>query len=247
MLLEKIKNKLGLNQAQVKGFYPLSETCQIPKLTLIYEQYFGKITDGTFVEVGAYDGEYVSNTSGLADVGWKGIYIEPVPQFYKKCKARHTSNKKVNVVNAAAGAAEGSIVLHIGGPLSTVMPNMKEKFKKLDWAKSSFKNDETCNVEVMTLSSILEANRVQIGFEVLVIDVEGYEWDVLQGFDINCWLPDMIVIELHDQNDDYFDTREKHISIIDYLDEADYKVIYKDFTNTVYVRNGCFPLSLGDR
>ena len=46
--------------------YNLSPTCQIPGLDKIYEEYFGD-TLGLFVEVGAFDGESVSNTSGLAD------------------------------------------------------------------------------------------------------------------------------------------------------------------------------------
>lgn len=49
--------------------YPLDATCQIPhfkNLSDIYVYIFGYKTDGLFVEVGAYDGESFSNTSGLA-------------------------------------------------------------------------------------------------------------------------------------------------------------------------------------
>ena len=46
-------------------FYNLSPTCQVPRLEVIYERYFGRRIDGCFVEVGAYDGDYASNTSGL--------------------------------------------------------------------------------------------------------------------------------------------------------------------------------------
>ena len=44
---------------------------------------------GTFVEIGAYDGESFSNTSFLADLGWNGLYVEPVPKFAALCRARH--------------------------------------------------------------------------------------------------------------------------------------------------------------
>lgn len=55
--------------------YPMAATCQIPffnSLSDLYTFVFGYRTDGLFVEVGAYDGESFSNTSGLADIGWKG-------------------------------------------------------------------------------------------------------------------------------------------------------------------------------
>jgi len=55
--------------------YTLSLTCQIPELDKIYSKYFGKDTNRVFVEVGAFDGESVSNTSCLADAGWKGFIL----------------------------------------------------------------------------------------------------------------------------------------------------------------------------
>jgi hypothetical protein len=56
-------------------FYTLSATCQIQNLSWIYEMFFAHKKDGTFVEVGAFDGDYASNTSCLADMGWRGHYI----------------------------------------------------------------------------------------------------------------------------------------------------------------------------
>ena len=114
-----IRRSMSIESCQsptYRKFYPISDTCQVPKLSLIYEQYFGKRTDGTFVEVGAYDGEYVSNTSGLSDVGWTGLYFEPVPSFSEKCKARHANNKNVRVVNTAVGDHDGVVTIHIWRP-----------------------------------------------------------------------------------------------------------------------------------
>ena len=69
-ILYKIRNFILPDSSQKDkiDFYGLSPTCQIPKLNTIYEMYFGQKNNGCFVEVGAYDGEYVSNTSG--EVNW---------------------------------------------------------------------------------------------------------------------------------------------------------------------------------
>lgn len=40
-----------------RSFYELSDTCQIPRLAVLYEMYFGLKTNGCFVEVGAYSNE----------------------------------------------------------------------------------------------------------------------------------------------------------------------------------------------
>ncbi len=230
-----------------KSFYTLSPTCQIPNLGIIYEQYFGKRHYGTFIEVGAFDGEYVSNTSGLADIGWNGVYIEPVPEFFSKCKFRHKKNKNVKVIQTAVGAEDGSLIINIGGPLSTAHNEMRENFKNLEWAKSNFSNESTCIANLTTLDSLLEQNMVKKGFELLVIDVEGYEWNVLKVFDIAKWKPQMIIIELHDQNDEYFHIREECKNIVGYFEKAKYKVIFKDFSNTIYVPQSYFPMPIDER
>src|SRR5258708_31985867 len=101
------------------GFYQLSESCQIERLSDIYESIFGQQTDRTFIEVGAFDGENFSNTSGLADAGWRGIYIEPVTSYAMACRTRHRSNPRIMVVNCAVGDAPGTATIHVANAFST--------------------------------------------------------------------------------------------------------------------------------
>ena len=98
-----------------------------------------------------------------------------------------------------------------------------------------------------TLEKLLINAGIHPDFEVLVVDVEGYEYNVMKAFDMAKWLPQMVIIELHDQNDDYWGIREECKNIVAYFYDADYKVIWKDFTNTLYVPRGRFPLPLEAR
>ena len=223
-------------------FYKLSSSCQIPKLDVIYESLFGRRTDGCFVEVGAFDGEYVSNTSGLADIGWTGYYIEPIPEYCERCKVRHAGNKNVIVSQCAIGAESGEAEINVGGPLSTIRDDVKENFESLDWAKGNFPG-EKIQVQQLTLEEYLVKHRVKSEFELLVVDVEGYEWNVFRNFDIQRWRPRMVVIELHDQNDDYLLLREELNALVRYFDDNGYKIIYKDSTNTIYVPKDSYSQS----
>ena len=119
--------------------YILSPTCQISNLDKIYKQYFSFRRNGTFVEVGAQDGEYSSNTSCLADADWSGFYIEPVPEYFELCKKRHAKNKRVKVFRKAISESNGVETLFIGGPLSTMDPKMLDLFASFDWAKGHHK------------------------------------------------------------------------------------------------------------
>lgn len=247
-MFKTLLRTLGMKHAKVvqprrsDTDYIMPPTCQIPNLSAIYKQYFSFRRDGTFVEVGAFDGEYSSNTCGLADAGWFGFYVEPIPKFFELCKARHAKNEHVKAFRYAIGDTHENKTLHIGGPLSTLNPKILDTFSHIDWAKGHFKG-EKIEVEQITLEDFLTGHGVQKNFEVLNIDVEGYEWNVLKNFDIQKWAPKMVIIELHDQNDNYLSIREECNLIVRYFDKNRYKIIYKDWTNTIYVLRELYPIT----
>ncbi len=245
-MLERLKKRLRPTTEptppRAPRFFKVSDTCQIPDLPLLYEQYFGRLEAGCFVEVGGFDGEFVSNTCGLADMGWRGYYIEPVPESNAKCRERHAGNPATTVSQVAIGDTAKTITLQLAGPLTTSSDRMADNFRSLDWARSSYENSTSIDVRQITLEDYLTEHEVPPGFQVLVIDVEGGEWNVLSNFDISRWHPKMVIIELHDQNPDYLLIRNECNSIVEYFRQHDYKVVSKDLTNTVYVPNDCFPL-----
>lgn len=242
-LLGKIRKFLKRGRCsveQMESFYKLSGTCQIPRLAVFYEMYFGKKTNGCFVEVGAYDGEYVSNTSGLADIGWKGYYIEPVFEYYQRCKQRHAINPDVTVSHCAIGAESGEVEIRIGGPLSTIRNDLWETFKSLNWGKGNF-DEKTVRTKKKTLEEYLEKHQIKPHFELLSVDVEGSEWEVFRSFDLGKCQPQMVIIELHDQNPKYPFLWDECNKIVEYFDQNDYKVIFKNFSNTIYVLKNSYP------
>jgi hypothetical protein len=85
---------------------------------------------GFFIEVGAFDGESFSNTSWLADIGWKGMYIEPILEYADRCRSRHSKNN-VTVINCAVGAKDGLIKINVGEQLTTASIGTLEAYKIL--------------------------------------------------------------------------------------------------------------------
>ena len=146
--------------------YTLSSTCQIPGLRDIYHFFLGYKTDGVFVEFGAFNGQTHSNTSGLADIGWSGLYIEPVNVYYKKCVNRHKDND-VKIVNCAVGDADGDADIYIGGPLSTIREDVLRKFKSMSWSAKAHKGKKE-RVVVRKLSDILMEAGIRFRFDILL-------------------------------------------------------------------------------
>lgn len=233
-------------ESKTQSFYKVSPDCQVKNLVSLYEETFGQKTDGTFVEFGAYDGQFVSNTCGLADMGWRGIYIEPMPEMVEKCRKRHAKNNVV-VVPCAIGPETNPITLHLGGTLSTVNDAHVKIFNNTDWSRGENVGQKSLQVQQRLLHDVLIEQKVDPGFEVMVVDIEGFEWEALRNFDISHWKPKMVIIEIEDEHETFQDRqdvvgekeyqkiRESFAHLRNYFANAGYKIVYKDHINTVYV------------
>jgi FkbM family methyltransferase len=204
---------------------------QIPQLGSLLTRLLGYKSGGTFVEVGGYDGLYVSNTYPLAKLGWNGYYIEPI--YHEACRKNHRLHKNVTVSPYAIGEVAGEVQMHVGGPLSTCSSTARDIFENLNWAKGCFKNKGIVTVQQMTLNDYLLEQQVSPNFDLLVVDVEGYEWSVFKNFDLQKWHPKVIICELHDKNDSYERLRDSHGQVREKILEL-YDIQYEDFTNTVF-------------
>jgi FkbM family methyltransferase len=160
--------------------YQFQPTCQIPLGTLddIYTEAFGVKNNGCFVEVGAHDGWHWSNTWGLAEVGWKGLCVEPVPDLCRQCFETHKTHPKVVVTMCAIGP--------VAGPVKIGMCEYGASFLS--------KKDEFETVQ-FRLDDFLPLHGIQQHFDLLVIDVEGAEIEVLAGYTNSLWQPKLVIIE----------------------------------------------------
>lgn len=205
--------------------YPVPPGSQIPGLEAIYEKYFTCDT-GTFVEIGAFDGRTRSNTAGLADAGWTGIYVEANPDFAATCESKHAQNPRVQVHTTAIADFEGEADFWLNGECSTLVFDLSA----LEWCGG---HDNKIKVHVSTLDNFLE-NRVVPGFELLVINVEQAEPRVLSGFTLSHWRPQMVIIEAH-ENDPAAHRRHRTIFINNYFARAGYTKVYAEHINSIFV------------
>ena len=213
----------------------VSPSCQIKNLADIYEKYLKPLNSGVFVEIGAYDGESFSNTSCLADIGWRGVYVEPVQEFYNKCKKRHEANNVV-VLNNSVGSVEEEIQIYVAGCITTTKLSQLEMYRDVNWLKGRAQREEKCLQ--ITLEQVLKTNNIAPNFELLVVDVEGSEVDVFNSFSLTSWKPKMLIVELDDMHSKflkYTEHREEHKTLRKTIIETGYTEVYKDSINTVFV------------
>jgi FkbM family methyltransferase len=189
--------RVGHRGASAPQFYSPSPTCQIPELADLYRLFLGERHEGLFVEVGAYDGVSFSNSSCLADAGWSGILIEPIPAFAERCRGRYRGNQRIEVVHCAVGAEQGEVEINVAGPLTTTNADVMKSYGTIDWAKSAVSRASKIRVEQRTLDAILADSAFrERPIDVLIVDVEGAEEAVFAGFSLSTRAPKMVIVEL---------------------------------------------------
>jgi FkbM family methyltransferase len=188
-------------------------------------EFLSLIKNGFFVEVGANDPTNISTTYPLEQQGWRGILVEPLPNWCKLIREVRTAP----VFECACGAPDD--------PREMVL-SVEDTFSALKGRSIHSSRPATeITVRVRTLNSILEeVDCAKIDF--LSIDVEGGEFHVLQGFNIAKYRPKLVFIEDHVHS----------LKVHRYFLRNGYKIIRRTGVNNWYVPADCIvAVPLGER
>ena len=214
--------------------YIIPSDCQISEINRLYKQIFGYKTNGIFFEIGGFDGECASLTCFLADLGWKGFYIEPVSEYAFHCLRRHRHND-VEVINVAVGPSGQTIAnISIAEALSSMAPQHIEAFKKQTWGKNMHQGNIR-TVQVVTPNFLLSHWKLK-KIDLMVIDTEGYEWPIISSMDFNKWRPTALIVELRDQSPSFGkQIQEESMNVIKKLRDNNYIIFWRDNCNVIFV------------
>ncbi len=159
-------------------------------------QYFGS-RKGFFLDIGANDGQTLSNTYALQLQEWKGVLIEPSEEAFNRIKVRYGVQK----FNVAIGTEDGHCTFHeMGNHLNAGDVSLLSTIKKTElkrWPGVEFKERMT---EVWTYKTLLKHSPLKF-FDFISIDAEGVDYEILEQIDLK--YTDMVCIE-HNSNADLF-------------------------------------------
>jgi FkbM family methyltransferase len=180
----------------------------------ILVDYFASVPSGFFVEVGGYHPFDLSVSWPFERQGWTGIMIEPIPEYAERLR----ENRSASVFECACTSpdAPNTASLNLDGGFSSMTCGRKHKTEAA--------SVETIIVQCRTLDSILNEKNVK-KIDLLSIDVEGFEYSVLQGLNLNTYRPELIFLEDHMH---YIDSHK-------YLKNNGYKLVRRTGTNNWYV------------
>jgi FkbM family methyltransferase len=186
--------------------------------------------DGIYIELGANDGLFSSNTYHLQkQLNWKGILIEPALDLYFKCKRnRGNCNLVLNYACVPFSYKEKFVTMIYSGAMTTTDDLQNEIENPGNHAKSGGKfipnYDKLIRfaTEGKTLNKILIEANVKDEIDFLSLDVEGVEIEVLKGIDFKKYSFKYMLIESRDIEKLNLFLSQKNYKLVEQLTEIDY-------------------------
>ncbi|MBN2585364.1 FkbM family methyltransferase [Patescibacteria group bacterium] len=181
--------------------------------------------DGYFVEVGALEGIRFSNTYYFERLGWRGVCVEPHPDYIDLLKSNRPGSTVIQAAVGKEDKAEVDFYTNYRGSLSTLDPQLSSYFK--NHYGSGFGGFKTVKVPLLSLNSILNQYQAPCPIDIISIDVEGTERDVLDGFDIDKYAPRVVVVEVS----------IKREAIDEYMAKHNYILACSNPSNAIFCRS----------
>jgi FkbM family methyltransferase len=150
----------------------------------------GHVTHGRYVDVGSWDPDVDSVTKLFYDRGWRGVNVEPVPEFADKLSRHRPFDEVVQV--AITDRDTDQAVLHRFGAtgLATIDDDIAERHEGAGLERSEL------HVPAARLDDVLAASQlVAEAIHFLKIDAPGAEEQAVRSVDLVRWRPWVLVIE----------------------------------------------------
>lgn len=183
------------------------------------------IKQGFYIDVGAQDPIFDSVSKAFYSHGWKGIHIEPVPEYAAALRADRPDEQ---VLEVALSNTAGTLLLNVipGTGLSTAVTAQANKHQEQGRAYQQIERP------ALTMTTALEPYHHQ-DIHWLKIDVEGFEQQVLEGWDNNKLRPWIMVVEATLPGSTTPNYQHWEPLVI----QADYTFAYFDGLNRFYIAN----------
>jgi FkbM family methyltransferase len=141
------------------------------------------------VDVGARGRDRSNSYDLLKHLGWSGLLIEANPNLIEGIKADF-AGLRVNVVNAAVADYEGEAQFFIG--VNDDVSSLSERASEWGDLRGA------CMVTVRRLASILSETGVPLEFDVLSVDIEGFDIPVFSDLIATSrYRPRWVILEVY--------------------------------------------------
>jgi FkbM family methyltransferase len=144
----------------------------------VFGEVFNEKKNGFFLDIGAHDGVYLSNTFLLEyRYNWSGICVEANPLTFERLRAR----RRVVCENVCLDRTEGEVEFALKDVFGGIVD------QDLDNDGRELDSQELVRRKTVPLARVLEKHHAPQVMDYLSIDVEGAEERILADFDFTAY------------------------------------------------------------
>ena len=158
---------------------------------------------GKFVEIGARDGGRDSFTLYLEKaLRWQGVLIEPWPHLYHKCRKARKKSLVLNVAVVDHWLEDSYIEVRGTPPQASIQRALRKEAserltgKPLEVPFKRPKQERVSYVTTDVAGNILKRAEFDEDFELLVLNLQGYENHALEGLNFERYHPKFILAKV---------------------------------------------------
>jgi len=218
-------------------FYQFLKTKKILKKNIHYsnwgldmmaDDFFKKKPKGIYIDVGCHQPLLNNNTYRLYKRGWTGINIDLDFNTIDMFKFFRKNDISIQTAISDKEEERDLFFFHNRSPVNTLSK------------ENGFNAREIKKIQARTLNNIIENSKFKDKkIDYISIDVEGFELNVLKGFDLKKYKPDLIIIEFIDINvKEFYFQNIKNIldsKIYVHMDKHNYKLVNWVHDDLVFV------------
>jgi FkbM family methyltransferase len=167
---------------------------------IIIDWFFKDRERGFYIDVGAGNPDIDTVTKLFYDKDWRGINIEPIGHIYKYITKRRKRDINLNL-GISNKLGKLSFREYATDGLSTFSTEMKDDY--IDNPSNITNTYIDYDVQVVTLKEIFAEHVESQPVQLLKVDVEGYEYEVLNGNDWKKYRPELLCIEANHVKHDW--------------------------------------------
>lgn len=191
-----IRKKLSL----IKNLIYKNPRPAIKDLDRKLEKYLN-FDEGFFIEAGANDGYFQSNTYFLEKKRrWSGVLVEGIPELFEKARMQRKKSVVYNCALVSNKFPDPTVTMHYANLMSVVEGSLRDKEEQEKHIKRGLcsqpeKQSYSVTVPARTLESVLDECSRLPNIDFFSLDVEGLELDVLKGINLSRYRPKYILVE----------------------------------------------------
>lgn len=195
------------------------------------------ITNPSYLDIGANEPRFISNTFLFYKRGSRGVLVEPNPHLYNKLKR---VRPKDEIINAGIGfEKESEADFYMFPNYANGLGTFSEKDAK-HWEMIGMKGigkipvEKVIKLKLIPVNTVLEKYFSAARPYFISLDVEGLDLQILQSIDFTRFSPEVFCVETlgYDEHQKGF----KLTDIIDFMASVNYSVYADTHVNTIFTR-----------